>query len=250
MRRIPRIVPSKKSPDEILEQIKEIKDSQLMEMISDDRADEYHDWMNIGYALFSIGAGCEEGSEECLNLWIDFSKKSTKFDEGICEDKWQKMEPKERGFTIATLYYFAKEDSPERYKEWLKMRFKVILDDSLKTPKPNEYEIAQVIFKKYEGIFKCVNARKNEWYEFKNGKWQKLDFATSLLSIMRKDIAQLYIEHQIYLQNEAKKYIDKEEKKYTDGDDNSETSSQSDSDEEEGTPKTNKKKKKEKEYKK
>lgn len=241
IRRITRVVPTKKSPLEIMEQIKEIKDSQLLDMISDDRADDRSDWMHVGYALFSIGAGCPEGSEECLQLWIEFSKRSPKCIEGECEDEWQKMEPKDGGYTIATLYYFAKTDSPERYKGWIAMRLKNILDESLKTFKPNEYELAQVIYKTYETRFKCVNARKNEWYEFKNGKWQKLDNATSLLSIMRKEVARQYIEYQISLAKEQKKYTEEDSSSDSDKSESSETE---DGDEEGVSKKKNKKKNK------
>ena len=57
-------------------------------MISDDRAADYSDWMTIGWTLFNISDGTQEG----LNLWLEFSKRCTdKFDEAGCRYEWSKM---------------------------------------------------------------------------------------------------------------------------------------------------------------
>src|SRR5262249_25230822 len=46
----------------------------FIDLISISRADEYNSWIQIGLALFTIGQGCSEA----LELWIDFSRKTTK----------------------------------------------------------------------------------------------------------------------------------------------------------------------------
>jgi len=50
---------------------------ELVPMIGDFRADDYHDWMGVGWTLYNIG----DGGEEALSLWLEFSSRSEKYDE-------------------------------------------------------------------------------------------------------------------------------------------------------------------------
>lgn len=68
-----------------------------------------------------------------LNLWIDFSKKSSKYIEGECEFLWEKpLQPVAKPVTIATLKSWAKKDSPEEYQEITKEITKEIKKDKQK----------------------------------------------------------------------------------------------------------------------
>ena len=62
--------------ESVQEEVKKARE--ILNFVSPSRADDYNDWMNIGWTLYNISDGTEEG----LNLWIDFSSKSEeKFDE-------------------------------------------------------------------------------------------------------------------------------------------------------------------------
>ena len=63
----------------------------------DYRADDDYDWLLIGRILFNIGLG----SDDALCMWIEFSKRSNKFKDGDCEQKWGEMYPNDR--SICTL---------------------------------------------------------------------------------------------------------------------------------------------------
>ena len=91
---------------EVYEDLKVIEDGKIMEMLSDNRADPYDQWIDVGWTLFNVGQGCDKA----LDMWIEFSKRSEKFKEGKCEEEWDKMEL--RGKTIATLFFMAQQDSP------------------------------------------------------------------------------------------------------------------------------------------
>lgn len=52
-------------------------------------ADDYQTWLSAGMALHSHS----EGSEQGLQLWINFSRKSDKFDEQQCRYKWTTFDP-------------------------------------------------------------------------------------------------------------------------------------------------------------
>ena len=90
--------------------------SSLMKCLSDDRANNYTSWMEVGWCLFNINP-----NEESLNIWIEFSKKGNNFKSGECEMLWPKM--KKKNMSIGTLKFWAKNDNPEEYQK--------ILNDSL-----------------------------------------------------------------------------------------------------------------------
>ena len=70
------------------------------------RRDEYGDWVNVGMALKT-----SLGDSIGFTLWRDWSAGSQKYDEQECRAKWDKL-PKESALTVASLVYWAKEDSP------------------------------------------------------------------------------------------------------------------------------------------
>ena len=73
-------------------------------------ASDYEPWLKIGMALHNYGV-----SNDCLDLmfalWISFSEKCPeKFDESICERKWERFakNPVSRPVTVRTLFMYAK----------------------------------------------------------------------------------------------------------------------------------------------
>lgn len=84
----------------------------LLPLLSQNRVDEYDDWMRLGWCLFNIAQGCNEG----LDLWDEKSQESSKYDAGSCEEKWEKMNLKEDGLNMGSLKQWAKEDSPVEYE--------------------------------------------------------------------------------------------------------------------------------------
>ena len=63
-------------------------------------ADDYDDWIKVGMALqFELGNGG-------LAVWEKWSRKSDKFQEGLCEKKWRGFND-EGGITGGSLYYLA-----------------------------------------------------------------------------------------------------------------------------------------------
>ena len=72
------------NPD-ISEKISTAKE--LLPMLAAFRSDDYGDWMKIGWLLYNECNGCNEAME----LWLEFSGKSDKYDEAHCMDVWDKM---------------------------------------------------------------------------------------------------------------------------------------------------------------
>lgn len=68
------------------------------------RADNYHEWIRVGMALYSH-------SPALLPLWDDWSRQSSKYKPGECASKWATFNPTR--ISINTLYYLASIDSSE-----------------------------------------------------------------------------------------------------------------------------------------
>jgi hypothetical protein len=137
--------------------------AQLLPLLSERRARDRNDWMDIGWILYSIG----EGSDEAFNQWLEFSERdSDKFDEGVCQNEWEKMTKKDK--TLGSLKFYAACDSPEEYNKWkqesLSKNVKNILDSC------THYDIATMMYDLYGNDFR-YDIKNEVWYCFKKHKW-------------------------------------------------------------------------------
>lgn len=137
----------------------------IMDLIAPTRADDYESWIDIGWTLYNIG----DGTEDALDMWIQFSSKTTKknyFSEKVCMYEWDRME--KRGKSIGSLYFYAKQDSPEEYKKIQKKENERLFNDSLNG---GHYDMAKWLYNKYRDEFVCACIEKDVWFKFKNHKW-------------------------------------------------------------------------------
>lgn len=182
----------KKPLEKILQDLKVIKDGEIMDMISPNRAEGYDEWMDVGWTLFNIG----QGHEDALELWIEFSKQSSKFEEGQCEDIWYNMKLSSK--TIASLIFMAKNDSPKLYYEWKKTNIRQLIFKSIKY-KRNEYDVAMVVCQMYKDRFVCANAKKDVWFEFEGHRWRQLDDIMTLRKLLPTEVIEEFdaVEREI-----------------------------------------------------
>jgi P4 family phage/plasmid primase-like protien len=90
----------------------------LVEMLSTERATNYGTWRDVIFCLKNI-----EFSERMLELCHDFSMRCyKKYDAKSVEKKFYSRTTKEKKFTINSLYYWAKLDSPDEYQNLLILR--------------------------------------------------------------------------------------------------------------------------------
>lgn len=78
----------------------------LVNMLDISRAEDYNSWMRVGWCLFNT-------SVDLLPVWIQFSKKFSRFQDGDCERLWSKMKP--GSLHIGSLHRWAQDDNPEEY---------------------------------------------------------------------------------------------------------------------------------------
>jgi phage/plasmid-associated DNA primase len=155
----------RKTQDEISVDLKVV--GQLLGMLKDDKAEDYLNWMEIGWILHNIGMG----NDHALKMWIKFSQRSDKFEEGKCEDLWDKMRFGLMG--MGTLIMYVIQDSPNEYKVWRDSQIYSLLTKAITWGQ--HYDIARVLYKMYEHRYVCASIERKVWYEFKNHHWNKLD---------------------------------------------------------------------------
>lgn len=80
---------------------------EAVNQLKKERADNYENWLNVGMVLHSLG-------DEYLAIWDSWSKQSSKYEPGICAQKWQSFTGS-GGLTVSSLYYWAEQDSKGVY---------------------------------------------------------------------------------------------------------------------------------------
>jgi P4 family phage/plasmid primase-like protien len=154
----------------------------LLAIISDDRASCYSDWMSIGWALYNISDGSNEG----LGLWVDFSSRcEEKFDEDSCMSSWEKME--KRNMTIGTLAHFAKLDNPIAFGKYTDANTEKFIEEGIMCT--SHYDIAKACYEKYGTEFTCASIVGNIWYQYEKHHWRKVEEGVFLRQKLSEDFA-------------------------------------------------------------
>lgn len=153
------------TPEELLKEVREI-----MPFLSAERAHEHNAWMRVGWALHNIGVG----SQDALQIWIDFSKRSDKASrsETSCIYEWAKMDCRSDGpkVTIGTLRFFAQEDDPEEYNKYRRSKSKSIVLNSIeKNGTLTPYAAAQALYHQYKNDF--VYTESKMWFHYDTHRW-------------------------------------------------------------------------------
>jgi P4 family phage/plasmid primase-like protien len=148
--------------------------TEIIDILSIERAGDYNNWIQIGWALYNIN----RNDERLLNLWIKFSEKnpeySTKADEA-CRDHWnKKFTVKPGGLCIGSLYYFAKFDNEAKYNEIRRTNLRQYIDKSIESE--TDYDLAKVLYEMYKDQFVCASSRKSGlWYHFNGHRWEEME---------------------------------------------------------------------------
>ena len=139
----------------------------LLALVADWRSEDYHEWRQMGWVLFNISDGCDEG----LQQWLDFSARcQEKYDETSCVYEWGKMVKK--NYTIGTLKHIAKQDNPEKYAESIKEQISNKIKDSLNG---THNDIAKILKEQYGNEFVCASITNKCWFHFNGQIWEEME---------------------------------------------------------------------------
>lgn len=178
----------------------------LVKMLSSERANDYSTWIQVGWALNNITNNSQQG----LEIWEEFSKKSPKFaaDPSCCERLWGGME--KGSLSMGSLRFWAKKDSPEAYKEWNKTEETELMRKALGVF--NHFDIAKFVHKMLGDNFVCASLKNKIWYEFKEHRWRISDSGVAIYSKLSTDVVQRFEKYRTELSHQAENTDDEEEK--------------------------------------
>ncbi len=123
--------------------------------LSQDRVDNYNDWINVGMIIKN--SGCDK------DIWIEWSKQSNKFDLEVCNNKWNGFSNESTGgLTLGTLIHYSKEDTKDELEELLYLSIS-----------NSDYDIAKVIHYFVNKNYVAINTQKQGSYLYYNGiNWE------------------------------------------------------------------------------
>ena len=157
----------------------------LVQILSDYRADEFGSWMRVGWCLHNI-------DDRLLPDWIEFSRRSAKFEEGMCEDVWRFMRVRtDRLLKIGSLRKWAQEDSPYEYEQITK---DLNIDYVRKAISGLHHDMALATYNVFHGEYVCSNVKSNTWYRFCGHRWKICESGTVLRSMLSTTMFDLFKE--------------------------------------------------------
>lgn len=109
----------------------------LLNILNDFRADDYENWRNVGFIINN------ELDDSGHNLFIDFSKRSSKYNDKEVNKFYFGIKKKDSGLRLPTLKMYAKEDNIDEYNKLFKNYDKIKEDFN-----NNEYNKLKIEFEK------------------------------------------------------------------------------------------------------
>jgi P4 family phage/plasmid primase-like protien len=154
------------------------------ECLSTSRADNYTDWINLGWVLRNI-------DYRLLETWVDFSKISSVYIEGECHQLWDKMRKDNMG--IGTLRWWAKQDNLTKYNDVVNKSIIRLIDEALGSD-GSHFDIACVVYAIFKDEFKAIT--KDNWYKYdrEKHKWVRAREGLELRKILSVDICKKFME--------------------------------------------------------
>ena len=158
------------------------------ECLSTSRADNYTDWINLGWVLRNI-------DYRLLETWVDFSKISSVYIEGECQLLWDKMRKDNMG--IGTLRWWAKQDNLTKYNEVVNKSIIRLIDEALGSD-GSHFDIACVVYAIFKDEFKAIT--KDNWYKYdrEKHKWVRAREGLELRKILSVDICKKFMERSLH----------------------------------------------------
>ena len=175
----------------------------ILDIIGDQRANNYKQWLDIGWTLHNV-----ENSERMLETWIEFSRRAPDYAnecEESCSKEWLKM--KDEGYGEGSLRFWAKEDNPVKYREFISKDIRELIGKQVKgggkIKNATNWDVAQIVHRMFKDDFVCISGKHSTWFQFKNHRWQKLDDDTILRSKLSTDVYQEYNSFLVSVQQQS-----------------------------------------------
>jgi len=159
--------------------------TRLVGLLSNERATNYQDWSQVGWALYNT-------SKKLLPLWKEFSKRTTRnnYNPSHCDNFWNEPKNKENKLTIGSLHVWAKTDNLDKYMNLMRDNISEMLLDA---ETGTEYDIAKVMYELYGHRFVCSDIDHNVWYEFQGNTWVNIQDGYTLHNVISEELVKEYL---------------------------------------------------------
>ena len=160
----------------------------VAECLSKQRAENYEDWIKLGWTLRNI-------DYDLLETWASFSRNSEKYVEGECQRCWDRMCTDNLG--MGTLRWWAKKDNPQQYYHIINESVLTLIDKCAGS-RGAPYDVAEVVHAMYKDRFR--HTTKDIWFTYKPEKhrWVKTSQGIILRNILSTKVAQKFMERVTY----------------------------------------------------
>jgi P4 family phage/plasmid primase-like protien len=179
------------TPDTCYEDLELVKQF-VRECLSVSRAENYDNWMRVGWCLHNIS-----DSPDMFDLWLEFSDKSPKAaqnDVTKLRKDWElgmRKETEGRRLTIRSLRHWAREDNPLVFQEILE---RDTVNYVLHSVTPTHNHVARLMKRMLQDTYRAaVNSRSTDWFEFceQLHLWKKINQGMSLRNKISLDVADI-----------------------------------------------------------
>lgn len=166
----------------------------VMECLSEERSTDHDNWMRVGWCLHNL-----EPSEEMFDLWIEFTKKSPKWDHHrhmeypkLRREWFHGMRKEGDGprLTLRSLHKWAREDNREAYERIMN---EDILEYIINKVRDNtHYHVAQLMERMFQTTYVAsIGQRTTEWFLYDEilNMWKHLNQGIDLKRKICFDVA-------------------------------------------------------------
>jgi len=157
--------------------------SRLIKILSCQRADSRETWLQVGLCLKKL-------DNSLLEDWVEFSKKSDKYQDGECEQLWGSFRGDWLSFSIGSLYYWAKTDNEPLFFEIISDTVQALIMKCIKTDGLTHYGVATILYHYYKDKFVCADPKNLIWYEFRDHKWKHIPIGYSLIKTIPEHLGE------------------------------------------------------------
>lgn len=153
------------------------------------RAENYEEWIRVGICLKNIHV-------DLLEVFLDFSSQSEKYNERDCIQKWDGLAFKSDGqrIEVGTLRFWSRTDNPEGFEQIESNNILRLIDECVTE---TEHDVARVVHAKFRDTYKCVKFANNVWYRYTGHIWEETDKGVHLQCKLSSEIWKLFQRRKI-----------------------------------------------------
>ena len=153
--------------------------------LNPERADSYAEWVNVGLCLHNI-------HPDLLDVFLDFSAQSEKYNEADCIQKWNKLTFLNDGERLKkpTLLFWSRSDDLMGYTEIEERNFQSLLNAAASG---TEHDVARVVQAKFMNKYVCSEFGKNVWFRWAGHIWVETDKGIDLQLKLSSEIAKAFL---------------------------------------------------------